>query len=112
VEAQWEVTSSEEASDELDRILANNPALCDEILGLADRIRLELSTNPERSALIEDVGDGCGHGFALKPISHHEEFALLIQFRIFPRKLRVRIANIQLLGPSPPSESANGHQSV
>ena len=73
------------------------------------KIRETLSTKAEEY-VDEYWEDGSGHGRVLWVLPHNE-FALLIQFATIPGKMRVRIVNVQLLGPSPPPEMADGHSS-
>jgi hypothetical protein len=88
--------------------LQDNPPLFHEILEGARTIHRRLSTDPE--GLIDEYQpDGSGHGFILEVLPRHHEFALWIQFTIFPPERLVQIARVELLGPSPPPERADGH---
>ena len=64
---------------------------------------------PDTSAAMEVLGSG--RGFVLEALPRHNEFALWIQFTIVPPERLVQIARIELLGPSPPPERADGPSS-
>jgi hypothetical protein len=100
--------SSDRASDELARTYLDNLPLRNEILEGALKIHGELSTNPE-GFVDEYQRDGSGRGFVLEALPRHDEFALWVQFTIFPLDRLVEIVRVELLGPSPPSDRADGH---
>ena len=108
MEKDWEVTSSDRTNDDLDQILQDNPSLFHEILEGARKIHRELSAHPE-AWIDEYQPDGSGRGFVLEALPRHQEFALWVQFTIVPRDRLVQIVSVELLGPSPPPERANGH---
>jgi hypothetical protein len=96
VENKWEVTSSDQTNNELDRIFLDNPPLFNEILEGARKIHRDLSTRPE--GLIDEYQpDGSGRGFVLEVLPRHHEFALWVQFTIFPLDRLVQIARVELL---------------
>jgi hypothetical protein len=108
VEERWQVTSNARTNHELDRILLDNPPLLHEILEVALKIHQDLSTNPE-GFVDEFEWDGTGRGFVLEALPRHGEFALWVQFTVLPSERLVAIARVELIGPSPPPDSANGH---
>jgi hypothetical protein len=87
----------------------DNPHLFNEILERVLKIRSDLLTNPQ-GFVEEYLRDGRGRGLILEVFPRHTEFALLVQFAIYPVKSLVKIVKVELLGPSPPPEKrTNGH---
>jgi hypothetical protein len=82
----------------------DNPHLFTEILDGALRIRSDLATKPQ-SFVEEYLRDGRGRGIVLEVLPRHSEFALLVQFAIYPFKSLVKIVKVELLGPSPPRDA-------
>ncbi len=102
------MTSGDEPNNELARILLSNPHLFNEVLDGVLKIRSVLATDPQ--SFVEGyLRDGRGRGILLEVLPHHEEFALLVQFATYPFKSLVKIVKVELLGPSPPPDGANGH---
>jgi hypothetical protein len=91
--------------------LLGNPHLFHEVLEAAQKVHRDLATNPA-GFVDEYQRDGSGRGFILEVLPRHDEFALWVQFTIFPRDMLVQIARVELLGPSPPPEGENGHPPV
>ena len=106
---KWTVRSSVKPNTELKRILANNRPLSREIKAEVKKIRETLSTKAEEY-VDEYWEDATGHGRVLWVLPH-DELALLVQFVTIPSKWRVRIVNVQLLGPSLQPDSAKGNPS-
>ena len=108
MEQTWEVTSDDEPNNELARILVDNPHLFNEILDAVRKVRSVLLTDPQSFVEVY-LRDGRGRGILLEVLPHHEEFALLVQFATYPFQSLVKIVKVELLGPSPPPDGANGH---
>jgi hypothetical protein len=72
------------------------------------KIHRDLSANPEE--FVEGYRrDDSGRGFVLEVLPRRDEFALWVQFTIAPLDRLVEIVRVELLGPSPPPDGADGH---